>query len=155
MNRLNLSKEMRRVANVALEIKEEKKSEIVALELENGKIVTGKETELLSATSAMLINALKEINNIPDDVHLLSTDILEKIFEIKKSTSYRTSYCLNVQEVLIALSVCSSINPIIEKTLKNLELFHGTEAHSTYIIEKSEMNILKSLGVNLTCEARL
>ena len=88
-------------------------------------------------------------------MHLLSTDILEKIFEIKKSTSYRTSYCLNVQEVLIALSVCSSINPIIEKTLKNLELFHGTEAHSTYIIEKSEMNILKSLGVNLTCEARL
>ena len=155
MNRLNLSKEMRRVANVALATKEEKKSEIVALELENGKIVTGKETELLSATSAMLINALKEINNIPDDVHLLSTEILEKIFEIKKSTSYRTSYCLNVQEVLIALSVCSSINPIIEKTLKNLELLHGTEAHSTYIIEKSEMNILKSLGVNLTCEARL
>ena len=155
MNRLNLSKEMRRVANVALATKEEKKSEIVALELENGKIVTGKETELLSATSAMLINALKENNNIPDDVHLLSTEILEKIFEIKKSTSYRTSYCLNVQEVLIALSVCSSINPIIEKTLKNLELLHGTEAHSTYIIEKSEMNILKSLGVNLTCEARL
>ena len=88
-------------------------------------------------------------------MHLLSTDILEKIFEIKKNTSYRTSYYLNVQEVLIALSVCSSINPIIERTIKNLELLHGAEAHSTYIIEKSEMNVLKSLGINLTCEARI
>ena len=129
--------------------------EVIAIELNDGKIITGKQSELLSASSAMLINALKEINNIPDDVHLLSTDILEKIFEIKKNTSYRTSYCLNVQEVLIALSVCSSINPIIEKTLKNRELLHSTEAHATYIIEKTEMNVLKSLGINLTCEARI
>ena len=129
--------------------------EVIAIELNDGKIITGKQSELLSASSAMLINALKEINNIPDDVHLLSTDILEKIFEIKKNTSYRTSYCLNVQEVLIALSVCSSINPIIERTLKNLELLHGAEAHATYIIEKGEMKLLKSLGINLTCEDRL
>ena len=155
MNRLNLSKEMRKVAQVALSTKKEKGQEVIAIELENGRIITGKQSELLSATSAMLINVLKEINNIPDDVHLLSTDILEKIFEIKKNTSYRTSYCLNVQEVLIALSVCSSINPIIEKTLKNLELLKGAEAHATYIIEKSEKNVLKSLGINLTCEARL
>lgn len=155
MNRLNLSKEMRKVAQVALSTKKEKGQEVLAIELENGRIITGKQSELLSATSAMLINVLKEINNIPDDVHLLSTDILEKIFEIKKNTSYRTSYCLNVQEVLIALSVCSSINPIIEKTLKNLELLKGAEAHATYIIEKSEKNVLKSLGINLTCEARL
>ena len=155
MNRLNLSKDMRKVAKVALSTKKEKGQEVIAIELENGKIITGKQSELLSATSAMLINVLKEINNIPDDVHLLSTDILEKIFEIKKNTSYRTSYCLNVQEVLIALSVCSSINPIIEKTLKNLELLKGAEAHATYIIEKSEKNVLKSLGINLTCEARL
>ena len=153
MNRLNLSKDMRKVAKVALDAKEEKGQEVIAIELDNGKTITGKQSELLSASSAMLINALKEINSIPDDVHLLSTEILEKIFEIKKNTSYRTSYCLNVQEVLIALSACSSINPIIERTIKNLELLHGAEAHATYIIEKTEMNVLKSLGVNLTCEA--
>ena len=155
MNRLNLTKGMRKVANVALQAKEEKQEEVIAIELQDGKIITGKESELLSASSAMLINALKEINNIPDDVHLLSTDILEKIFQIKKNTSYRTSYCLNVQEVIIALTVCSSINPIIEKTIQNLELLNGTEAHSTYIIEKGEMKLLKSLGINLTCEDRL
>ena len=84
MNRLNLSKDMRKVAKVALDAKEEKCQEVIAIELNDGKIITGKQSELLSASSAMLINALKEINNIPDDVHLLSTDILEKIFDIKK-----------------------------------------------------------------------
>ena len=155
MNRLSLSKEMREVAAVAINKKEECKEEVIAIELSDGKVVTGKQSKLLSATSAMLINVLKEINKIPDDVFLLSQDVLERIFQIKKSTSYRTSYCLNVQEVLIALSICSSINPIIDKTLRNLDRLHGAEAHSTYIIEKSEMNVLKSLGINLTCEAKM
>lgn len=155
MNKLELSKDMRKVANAALQKQDEINKEVVAIELQNGKILTGKQSELLSATSAMLINALKEINHIPDDVYLLSADVLEKILKMKKHTSYKTSYCLNVQEVLIALSICSSINPIIEKTLKNLEALNGTEAHSTYIIEKSEMNVLKNLGINLTCEPRM
>ena len=63
-------------------------------------MITGKQSELLSAASAMLINALKSINTIPDDVHLLSADILEKILKMKKNTSYKTTYCLNIQEVL-------------------------------------------------------
>ena len=155
MNRLGLSKDLREVAKVAIDKKEECKEEAMAIELKNGKMITGKQSDLLSAASAMLINALKEINKIPDDVYLLSADILEKILQLKKNTSYRTSYCLNVQEVLIALSICSSINPIIEKTLKNIDKLHGTEAHSTYIIEKSEVNVLKNLGINLTCEAKI
>jgi len=155
MNKLSLSTDMRKVANVALTRKEECKDEVVAIELKNGKTLTGKQSELLSATSAMVINALKEINNIPDDTYLLSADVLEKILKLKKKTTYKTSYCLNLQEVLIALSICSSINPIIEKALKNLHKLRGTEAHSTYIIEKSESNVLKGLGINLTCEAKI
>jgi len=155
MNRLGLTTDMRKVVDVALEKKQESKEEAIAIELQNGKILTGKQSELLSATSAMLINALKEINHIPDDVYLLSADVLEKILKMKKSTSYKTSYCLNVQEVLITLSICSSINPIIEKALKNLNKLRGTEAHSTYIVENSEMKVLKGLGINLTCEAKI
>jgi len=155
MNSLGLTTDIRTVVNAALAKKEECKEEVIAIELKNGKKLTGKQSELLSATSAMLINALKEINHIPDDVYLLSADVLEKILKMKKNTSYKTSYCLNVQEVLIALSICSSINPIIEKAIKNLDKLNGTEAHSTYIIEKSEMNVLKGLGINLTCEAKM
>lgn len=78
MNKLELSKDMRKVANAALQKQDESNKEVVAIELQNGKILTGKQSELLSATSAMLINALKEINHIPDDVYLLSADVLEK-----------------------------------------------------------------------------
>lgn len=155
MNKLGLSTDMRNVAKIALSLKEKCKEEVVAIELQNGKTLTGKQSELLSATSAMIINALKDINHIPDDTYLLSTDVLEKILKLKKNTTYKTSYCLNIQEVLIALSICSSINPIIEKALKNLDKLRGTEAHSTYIIEKSESNVLKGLGINLTCEAKI
>ena len=95
------------------------------------------------------------MTNIPDEVYLLSPSILEGIFKTKQHTSYRTSYCLNVQEVLIALSICSSTNPIIEKMISKLSDLRGFEAHSTYIIEQSEMNVIKNLGINLTCEPKM
>ena len=133
--------------------KEEKN--VVAIELPNGKMVTGKESKLLSASSAAIINVLKDITNMPEDLYLLSPAILEGIFKTKQNTSYRTSYCLNVQEVLIALSICSSTNPIIEKMIDKIAELRGCEAHSTYMIEQSELNVIKSMGINLTCEPKM
>jgi len=155
MNKLDLKSKNRPVIAVALEKGEKEKKNVVAIELPNGKIITGKESKLLSASSAAIINILKEITNIPDEVYLLSPAILEGIFKTKQHTSYRTSYCLNVQEVLIALSICSSTNPIIEKIISKIKDLRGLEAHSTYIIEQSEMNVLKNLGINLTCEPKM
>ena len=155
MNKLDLKSSNRPVISVALEKAEKEHKNVVAIELPNGKIITGKESKLLSASSAAIINVLKEITNIPDEVYLLSPSILEGIFKTKQHTSYRTSYCLNVQEVLIALSICSSTNPIIEKIISKINELRGCEAHSTYIIEQSEMNVIKNLGINLTCEPKM
>ena len=155
MNKLELKEKDRAVITPALEKQEKENKNVVAIELQNGKIITGKESKLLSASSAAIINVLKEITNIPDEVYLLSPSMLEGIFKTKQHTSYRTSYCLNVQEVLIALSICSSTNPIIEKMIDKLNELRGCEAHSTYIIEKSEMNVIKNLGINLTCEPKM
>ena len=155
MNKLDLKSQNRPVIASALEKGEREKKNVVAIELSNGKIITGKESKLLSASSAAIINVLKEITNIPDEVYLLSPSILEGIFKTKQYTSYRTSYCLNVQEVLIALSICSSTNPIIEQIISKIKDLRGLEAHSTYIIEQSEMNVLKNLGINLTCEPKM
>ena len=155
MNKLELKSQNRPVIAAALEKGEKEKKNVVAMELPNGKIITGKESKLLSASSAAIINVLKELTKIPDEVYLLSPSILEGIFKTKQHTSYRTSYCLNVQEVLIALSVCSSTNPIIEKIISKIKDLRGLEAHSTYIIEQSEMNVLKNLGINLTCEPKM
>ena len=155
MNKLDLKSTDRPVITAALQKEEKENKNVVAVQLINGKIVTGKESKLLSASSAAIINVLKEITNIPDEVYLLSPSILEGIFKTKQHTSYRTSYCLNVQEVLIALSICASTNPIIEKMLNKLAELRGCEAHSTYIIEQSEMNVIKNLGINLTCEPKM
>ncbi len=155
MNKLNLSTKQRDVVDVALAKSKEEKREVIAIKLDNGKIITGKESELLSATSAMLINALKEITKIPDDVYMLSPEVLEAIFNTKKKTSYKTSYCLNIQETLIALSICAATNPVIKQALNKINKLKGAEAHSTYIIEKSELNVIKSLGINLTCEPKM
>ncbi len=155
MEKLGLSLSDRKVAIAALERAEEVKSNAIAIELPNGKIVTGRESDLLSATSSAVLNAVKQITRIPDEEYLLSPSVLDGIFKMKKKTSYNTSYCLNLQEVLIALSICSITNPIIEKTINNLTKLRGLEAHSSYIIEKSELNVLKNLGVNLTCEPKM
>ena len=155
MNKLDLKAKDRKVIAPAIERGEREKQNVVAIELPNGKIITGKESKLLSASSAAIINVLKEITKIPDDVYLLSPSMLEGIFKTKQHTSYRTSYCLNVQEVLIALSICSSTNPIIEQMISKIKELRGCEAHSTYIIEQSELNVIKNLGINLTCEPKM
>lgn len=152
MNKLEISTKDRTVISAALEKEEKENKNVVAIELPNGKIITGKESKLLSASSAAIINVLKEITKIPEEVYLLSPSMLEAIFKTKENTSYRMSYSLNVQEVLIALSICSSTNPIIEKMIGKIGEVRGCEAHSTYIMEQSELNVLKNLGINLTCE---
>lgn len=137
LNELHLTKEDRAIAGVALEKAEKEKKNVMAMELPNGKVITGKESELLSAPSALMINAIKELTNIPDDVYLLSPSVLQSIFEMKQETSYKQNYCLNLPEVLIVLSICSATNPIIEKAVKNLKNLRGSDAHASYIDRKS------------------
>ena len=152
MDKLNVTLEDRDVAKVAVEKSKEKMANVMAIKLNDGNIVTGKESDLLSCTSAAFLNAIKEITGIPDQEYLLSPTVLDGINKMKQKTSYNTKYFLNLSEVLIALSICSVTNPIIEKAINELEKLRGCEAHSSYIIDKSELNALKNLGINLTCE---
>ncbi len=155
MDKLDLSLGDREVANVANKAAREKGVPVLAIELKNGKIITGKESELLSCTSAAFLNAIKEITKIPDDEFLLSPTVLDGIFKMKQKTSYNTSYILDLPEVLIALSICAVTNPIIDKALNKLESLRGCDAHSSYILSKSEMKALKNLGISLTCEPKM
>ena len=117
MDKLNLSLSDREVAKVANETAKEKGANVLAIKLNNGKIITGKESKILSATSAAFLNAIKEITGIPDEEDLLSPTILDGIYKMKKKTSYNTAYFLDLPEILIALSICSVTNPIIEKAI--------------------------------------
>lgn len=155
MNNIGITIQDREIVKYALEKSENENVNVVAIMLQNGKVITGKESELLSASSALLINTIKELSGIPDDVYLLSPSVLESILNLKQKTSYKRNYSLNLPEVLIALSICSKTNPIIEKTFESIDKLRGLEAHSSYIISQAEQKILKSLGINLTCEPKL
>jgi len=155
MDKLELSLTDREVANVANKTAKEKGVNVLAVKLNNGKIITGKESKILSCTSAAFLNAIKEITGIPDQEYLLSPSVLDGIYKMKQKTSYNTKYFLDLPEVLIALSICSVTNPIIERAINELEKLRGCDAHSSYIIDKSELNALKNLGINLTCEPKM
>ena len=155
LDKLELSVTDRKVAKVANETAQKRNVKILAIQLDDDKIITGKESELLSAASAAFLNAIKEIANIPDGEFLLSPQVLDGIYKMKQKTSYNTSYYLSLPEVLIALSICSITNPIIEKAINDLSKLRSCEAHASYMIDKSEANVLKNIGINLTCEPKI
>ena len=153
MNELSIDSSDRKVVNVALEKKEEKKSHIVAIELNDNVIITGKKTEFLTPSSSAIINALKYFTKIPDEVHLLSPSVLEPIKKLKEKRLKKIDTALELDEVLICLSICAVTNPIVEKALKNLDKLKGCEAHSTYIVSRNDLEIFNNLSINLTSEA--
>lgn len=155
MDKLELTLEDRKIAKIANQEAIEKNTNVFAIELNNGKIITGKESKILSCASAAFLNAIKEITGIPDQEYLLSPTVLDGIYEMKKKTSYNTSYFLDLPEVLITLSICSVTNPIIKKAINKLEELRNCDAHVSYIIEKGELNALKNLGINVTCEPKM
>ncbi len=151
INELDIDESIRPVIDIANTTYTETSRPCVAIELPNNKIITGKRTKLLSASSSLLLNAIKELTNIPDDVDLLSPSILEPITKLKNKTSDQT---LNLQELLIALSICSVTNPIVNKALNNLKKLENCDAHASYILENSDYNALRNLKINITCEPK-
>ena len=150
MNELNISEDDR---TVALKANEKRKSAngLPSACLQIGKkFIVGRKTGYLSPISATFLNALKEVNKIPDEVDLIAPAVLEPILEIKNKTSnFKESY-LKLSEVLIALSICSTTNPVVKKLLDNLDKLNGAELHSTHMISDDELIVLSNLGINAT-----
>ena len=96
--------------------------------------------------SALILNVIKHLSKLPDNMELLSPNILEPILKLKNNKP------LQLQEVLIALSVCSVTNPVVEKALSCLDKLKNCEAHATYIVTNGELKALKDLKIRVTCE---
>ena len=152
MNELNIDESILKTVKPALEKSQLTHKHVVSIELPNGKIITGKETELLSPASSAFINAIKEITKIPDEIDLLSKAVLEPILKLRENSLSDYSKTLHLNEVLIALSICAVTNPMLQKALNNIQKLKGCDAHSTYIISNGDLKTLKSLKINLTCE---
>ncbi len=154
MNQLKLTTDDRPVVSAALNKAQLTDGPATSIELPNGKIVTGKTSSLLGASSSMILNALKELAGIPDNIDLLSPTIIEPIQKLKTQTLGNHNPRLHVDEVLIALSICAATSDIAKKALAQVEKLKGLEAHSTVILARIDEQTFRKLGVNMTCEPK-
>lgn len=159
MDQVNLKEEDRKVVLPAREraakLKEENSSicTAVAIELNDGTILTGKGSELLDASAAALLNSIKYLANIADDMHLISPVILEPILDLKTKTLANQKVSLNCEEVLIALSISAATNPTAQVAMEKLSMLKNCQAHSTTILPTSDEQTLRKLGIDVTCDA--
>ena len=153
MNQAGITPSSRPVVNAALE-KSAKSGDkpAVAIELEDGTIVTGKTGDLLGAASSALLNALKQLAGIDDSVDLLSPESISPIQILKTNYLGSRNPRLHTDEILIALSSSVVANPLADKALKQMPKLYACDVHSTVILSAVDKDTFKRLGMNLTCE---
>ena len=154
MNQSGISIDMRPVVAAAKAVEERTQGPAAALELPDGRIVTGKNSRLLGASSALLLNALKALGGIDDQLDLLSPSIIEPIQDLKIHHLGNHNPRLHTDEILVALSICAVSSPVAELAMRQLEKLRGCEAHSTVSLSSVDDATFRKLGVNLTCEAK-
>ncbi len=154
MKKAKVSPEERRVVAPALEQAQLTGHPAAAMELPDGTIVTGKTSDLLGASSALLLNALKKLAGIRDGIHLISPVVLDPITHLKTDHLGNRNPRLHTDETLIALSICAATNPLAELAMEQLDKLRGCDVHSSVILSSVDEKTFKRLGVNLTCEPR-
>jgi len=152
MKQAGITVENRPVVGAALLKAEMTNAPAAAIELPDGRIVTGKTSELLGASSALLLNALKIMAGLEDSLKLISPTIIEPIQNMKVKNLGNRNPRLHTDEVLIALSICAATNEDAAKAMDQLQNLQGLEVHSSVILSQVDVNVFRKLGVNLTCE---
>ena len=149
-NKIELSE--RSVAKVALDRAESCGSAAVALQLEDGTFVTGRSSNLMTACSSAVLNAVKTLSHIADEMLLLSPIVLAPIIKLKKEVLREDKVKLSLGDVLTALSICAATNPVAEKAMDMLVRLRGCDAHASCILPENDLSVMRKLGINLTCE---
>ena len=154
MKKAYVSADERRVVAPAMEKAAKTGLPAAAMELPDGRIVTGKTSSLLGASAALLLNALKALADMPDELHLIAPEVIGPIQHLKVDHLGNRNPRLHTDEVLIALSISAATDPKAEKAMQQLSKLRGCEVHSTVILSPVDEKTFKRLGVNLTCQAQ-
>ena len=152
MRKLGVEPSIRRVVQPALDREAETGAPAAAMELPDGTIVTARTSDLLGAASALLLNALKKLAGLPDELHMISPVVLDPIQHLKVDHLCNRNPRLHTDETLIALSICAATNPMADMAMQQLGKLRGCDVHSTVMLSSVDINTFKRLGVNLTCE---
>ncbi len=152
MKQTDITLSERPVIGAALKKAEETDAPAFAMEIGENKLVTGKTSALMGAAASAMLNALKKLAGISDDIHLLVPAVIEPVQELKVKYMGNHNPRLHVDEVLIALSVSAATNPLAQLALQQIPKLKGMEAHSTVILTSRDESLFKKFGVNITCE---
>ena len=152
MKQAKISPNDRPVVPAAIELAKKTGAPAAAMELPNGKIVLGKTKELLGASAAVLLNAVKELGGIDHSIDLISPESIAPIQELKVRYLGSVNPRLHTDEVLIALSTCAATDDNARIALEQLPKLRGCQVHTTVMLSNVDKNIFKKLGIDVTCE---
>ncbi|MBQ4052796.1 MAG: DUF1846 family protein, partial [Clostridia bacterium] len=152
MSKSGICIEDRRTVAVALQKAEETGKPAVAIELNDGRIVTGKTGSLLGASAACLLNALKALGGIDDNIELISPTIIEPIQKLKVNHMGAVNPLLHTDEILMALAICAVADPMAKLAVEQIDKLKNCEVHSSVILSHVDERTFKALGMHLTCE---
>lgn len=152
MKQAKIVTSMRSVVPAANELAAREGAPAAALELPDGSIVTGKTSNLLGASAALLLNAVKELGRIPHERHLISPASIEPIQKLKVDYLGSTNPRLHTDEILIALSTCAASDEDAKRALEQLPKLKGCQVHTSVILSDVDIKTFKKLGIELTCE---
>ncbi len=152
MKQAKITTALRPVVAAANELAEKNHSPAAALELPGGQIVTGKTSALLGASAAALLNAVKVLGGIADEVHLISPAFIEPIQGLKTRYLGSRNPRLHTDEVLIALSMCAATDQNARIALDQLPKLRGCQVHTSVMLSSVDINVFKKLGLELTSD---
>ena len=144
----------RKVVPAALEKEKATNGPAAALELPDGKIVCGKTSDLLGASAALLLNALKELAGIDHELHVISPDAIHPIQQLKTKYLGSKNPRLHIDEILIALSMSAATSDAARLALEQIPNLRGCQAHTSVMLSDVDVISFRKLGVELTCEAK-
>ena len=152
MKQADIDTSFREVVARALKKAADTGAPATAIQLPDGSIVTGKTSSLLGASAAAILNALKKLGGINDDFLLLPPVVVEPVQELKIQVLGNHNPRLHVDEILIALAISATTNPMAALAMEQLPKLRGCEAHTSVIVSNVDKDIFRKLGINLTCE---
>ena len=152
MDKLNITVNDRKVTKVAKEVSEKKKLPIAAIELDDGRIITGKGSNFMHCSASMVLNALKALSGIDDSVDLISSSAITPIQTLKVDYLGSKNPKLHLNEILVALSITAATDPVARKAMQSLKKLKDCDCHTSVILSSVDRNALRKLGINVTSE---
>ena len=152
MQQAGVTVETRPCVSAALLKAERTGAPAAAMELPDGRVVTGKTSDNLGAASSLLLNALKAVGGIDEQLELISVQVLEPVCRLKTRYMGHRNPRLHTDEVLLALTISALTNPLADLAQRQLPKLRDSDAHFSVILSGEDVSLLRQLGVNVTCE---